>query len=264
VGPSGQCHCRPAPHPGWLPWAALSRCTPRGYLDAAIRCRLASPLTPPRQRGSEANRLAAVSEADRVAARGLKPCATAAVPASKRRPHTTSARLSRCQLAVAYSFLPGHHRSPCWCRSPPLFLGGRWSSGCRSSRQAAVLHRHRACSRWARVTGECRTALSSAVGRPVPPPRDVAPPRRRARAVAWALRSGHLARWAASLPRAWAAPDKTVGRVRCASRAVQHCANGLRRHCGRGLCVTVPLGHGGFGPVAFDLFFYFMNIFKSL
>jgi hypothetical protein len=165
VGPSGQCHCRPAPHPGWLPWAALSRCTPRGYLDAAIRCRLASPLTPPRQRGSEANRLAAVSEADRVAARGLKPCATAAVPASKRRPHTTSARLSRCQLAVAYSFLPGHHRSPCWCRSPPLFLGGRWSSGCRSSRQAAVLHRHRACSRWARVTGECRTALSSAVGR---------------------------------------------------------------------------------------------------
>jgi hypothetical protein len=43
-----------------------------------------------------------------------------------------------------------------------------------------------------------------------------------------------------------------------------HCASGPRWLCGHGLHVTVPLGHGGFGPLAVELFFYFLNIFKSL
>jgi hypothetical protein len=50
-------------------------------------------------------------------------------------------------------------------------------------------------------------------------PHNVAPPHRRACAGAWALRSGHLACWAASLPRARAAPGKTMGRMRYASQA---------------------------------------------
>jgi hypothetical protein len=37
VGPSGQWHCRPAPRPGWPPWAALSGCAPHGYLDVVSR-----------------------------------------------------------------------------------------------------------------------------------------------------------------------------------------------------------------------------------
>jgi hypothetical protein len=52
-----------------------------------------------------------------------------------------------------------------------------------------------------------------------------------------------------------------VGHVRCARWVVQHCANGPRQNCGHGLRVAVPLGRGGFGPVAFKLFFYFLNIF---
>jgi hypothetical protein len=109
-----------------------------------------------------------------------------------------------------------------------------------------------------------RAASSSAVGRPVPPPSDDAPPRHRACAGAWALRSGRLTRWATSRRALGREPARRTGRVRCASQAVQHCANGPRRHCGRGQRVTVPQGRGGFGPVAFELFFYFPNIFKFL
>jgi hypothetical protein len=93
------------------------------------------------------------------------------------------------------------------------------------------------------------------------PPRDVTPPRRRAHAGAWALRSGRLARWATSLPRARAVPGKTMGHV--------HCASGPCNSVQTGRVGTVAVGcallcHGGFGPVAFDLFFYLLNIFKSL
>jgi hypothetical protein len=109
-----------------------------------------------------------------------------------------------------------------------------------------------------------RAASSSAIGRPVPPPSDDAPPRRRACAGAWALRSGRLTRWATSHRALGREPARRTGRVRCASQVVQHYANGPRRHCGRGQRVTVPQGHGGFGPVAFELFFYFPNIFKFL
>jgi hypothetical protein len=64
-------------------------------------------------------RLAAMSERC-VTACGLKPCATTAIPAGKRRPQTTSAHLSQCQLAVASSFLSGHRRSPCQSQAPPF------------------------------------------------------------------------------------------------------------------------------------------------
>jgi hypothetical protein len=50
---------------------------------------------------------------------GLKPRATAAIPAGKHRPHATSARLSQCQLAVASSFLSCCRHSPCRSRAPP-------------------------------------------------------------------------------------------------------------------------------------------------
>jgi hypothetical protein len=44
-----------------------------------------------------------------------------------------------------------------------------------------------------------------------------------------------------------------VGRTACGQWAT-----GTAVQAGR------ELGHGGFGPVAFDLFFYFLNIFKSM
>jgi hypothetical protein len=44
-----------------------------------------------------------------------------------------------------------------------------------------------------------------------------------------------------------------VGRAACGQWAT-----GTAVQAGR------ELGHGGFGPVAFDLFFYFLNIFKSM
>jgi hypothetical protein len=50
-------------------------------------------------------------------------------------------------------------------------------------------------------------------------PHNVTPPHRCARAGTWALCSGRLARWAASLPRARAAPGKTVSGMHCASWA---------------------------------------------
>jgi hypothetical protein len=59
-----------------------------------------------------------------------------------------------------------------------------------------------------------RAASSSAVGRPVPPPRDDAPPRRRARAGAWALCSGHLACWAVSHRALGHEPARRTGRAR--------------------------------------------------
>jgi hypothetical protein len=94
-----------------------------------------------------------------------------------------------------------------------------------------------------------RTASSSnAVGRPVLPPCDVALTRRRACAGTWALGSGHPARWAASHHALGHEPAVRMG---CARQD-------------RGLRVTVPLGRGGFGPLVIELFFYFLNIFKSL
>jgi hypothetical protein len=93
----------------------------------------------------------------------------------------------------------------------------------------------------------------------------------RCHAVAPSCPSGHLGS-ALGLPRTLGhepavrtccARQDRGSRALC-KRAVQQCANGPRRHCGHGLLVTVPLGRGGFGPVAFDLFFYFLNIFKSL
>jgi hypothetical protein len=69
------------------------------------------------------------------------------------------------------------------------------------------------------------------------------------------LAEGLLAPWA----------EIAVGRAcHCPRWPRRRSANGPHQHCGRGLRVTVPLGHGGFDRLAIELFFYFSNIFKSL
>jgi hypothetical protein len=70
-----------------------------------------SPCPKPRRHRSRVRSRPSPHLEHRVTARGPKQCATAAIPAGKRRPHATSARLSRCQLTIASSFLSGHRRS---------------------------------------------------------------------------------------------------------------------------------------------------------
>jgi hypothetical protein len=141
------------------------------------------------------------------------------------------------------------------CRPPPFRVGAHASGLCLRVASRAVAALPLARARALKVGVPLGTVWTPLTAR-----RLARPPWQRGseadRAAATVRRLARLARWATSLPCAQASPSKIVGRV-C-------CANGLRWHCGRRLHVTQPLGRGGFGPLAVELFFYFLNIFKFL